>query len=43
MSTLDGDINFRLKSKKEKEEIKKNQEFYTLEFKPKKNLNKRIK
>ena len=39
-STLDGDIEFRMKSKKEKLEIKRDKEFYTLDFHPKK---KRIK
>ena len=34
-STMDGEIEYLLKTKKEKEEIKKNQEFYTLEFHPK--------
>ena len=31
---MDGEIEYLLKTKKEKEEIKKNQEFYTLEFHP---------
>ena len=35
-STLDGEIEYRLKSKKEKLEIKRDQEFYTLEYHPKK-------
>ena len=33
-STLDGDIEFKLKSKKEKQENKRDQEFYTWEFHP---------
>ena len=41
-STMDGEIEYKLKTKKEKEEFKKNQEFYSLEFHPssKKKLNK---
>ena len=41
-STIDGEIEYKLKSKKEKMEIKRDQEFYTLEFHPnkKKKLNK---
>ena len=31
-STMDGEIEYKLKTKKEKEEFKKNQEFYSLEF-----------
>ena len=37
-STEDGEIEYFLKTKKEKEEIKKNQKFYTLEYQPKKKL-----
>ena len=39
---MDGEIEYKLKSKKEKMEIKRDQEFYTLEFHPnkKKKLNK---
>ena len=33
-STIDGEIEYKLKTKKEKEEFKKNQEFYSLEFHP---------
>ena len=32
VSTLDGEIEYRLKSIKEELEIKQNQEFYALEF-----------
>ena len=35
-STIDGKIEFKMKNKKEKEEFKKNQEFYWLEYLPKK-------
>ena len=35
-STMDGDIGIRLKTKKEKLEIKRDQEFYTLDFHPNK-------
>ena len=40
-STMDGEIEYKLKTKKEKEEFKKNQEFYSLEFhaSSKKNVN----
>ena len=40
-STMNGEIEYKLKTKKEKEEFKKNQEFYSLEFhaSSKKNLN----
>ena len=31
-STMDGDIEFKLKSKAEKLEFKRDQEFYTLDF-----------
>ena len=37
-STLDGEIEFRLKSKKEQKEIKMEQEFYSLEYHPKKRV-----
>ena len=36
----DGEIEFRLKSKKEKLEIKRDQEFYTLDFHPKRKKSK---
>ena len=39
-STIDGEIEFRLKSKKEKLEIKRDQEFYTLDFHPKRKKSK---
>ena len=39
-STLDGEIEFRLKSKKEQNEIKIEQEFYSLEYHPKKRVKK---
>ena len=42
-STLDGEIEFRLKSKKEQKEIKMEQEFYSLEYHPKKKESKKIK
>ena len=42
-STLDGEIEYRLKSKKEKLEIKRDQEFYTLEYHPKKKSKKNNK
>ena len=42
-STLDGEIEYRLKSKKEKLEIKRDQEFYTLEYQPKKKSKKNNK
>ena len=35
-STIDGEIKYRLKTKKEKKEFKRNKNFYTLEFKRKK-------
>ena len=35
---MDGDIEIRLKTKKEKLEIKRDQEFYTLDFHPKKRV-----
>ena len=35
-STIDGEIKYMLKSKKEKKEFKRNKNFYTLEFKRKK-------
>ena len=37
-STEDGEIEYLIKTKKEKEEIKKNQKFYTLEYQTKKKL-----
>ena len=37
-STLDGEIEFRLKSKKEQKEIKMEQKFYSLEYHPKKRV-----
>ena len=40
-STMDGDIEFRLKTKKEKLEIKRDQEFYTLDFHPNKKKSKK--
>ena len=40
-STLDGEIEFRLKSKKEQKEIKMEQEFYSLEYHPKKKSQKK--
>ena len=40
-STIDGEIEYRLKSKEEKLEIKRDQLFYTLEYKP--NKKKRVK
>ena len=43
VSTLDGEIEFRLKSKKEQKEIKMEQEFYSLEYHPKKKSLKNIK
>ena len=43
VSTLDGEIKFRLKSKKEQKEIKMEQEFYSLEYHPKKKSLKNIK
>ena len=35
-STTDGEIEYLMKNKKEKEEFKKVQKFYTLEYQPKK-------
>ena len=35
-STMDGEIEYKLKSNKEKIAMKKDQEFYSLEFHPKK-------
>ena len=37
-STEDGEIEYLIKTKKEKEEIKKNQKFYSLEYQTKKKL-----
>ena len=42
-STLDGEIELRLKGKKEQKEIKMEQEFYSLEYHPKKKNQKKIK
>ena len=39
-STIDGEIEFKMKSQKEKDEFKKNQEFYSLEYHPKKQKKK---
>ena len=41
-STMDGEIDFKLKSKAEKLEIKRDQEFYTLDFHPNKKKSKKI-
>ena len=35
-STVEGEIDYLMKTKKEKEEFKKNQKFYNLEYQPKK-------
>ena len=40
-STMDGEIDFKLKSKAEKLEIKRDQEFYTLDFHPNKKKSKK--
>ena len=40
-STMNGDIEFRLKNNKEKLEIKRDQEFYTLDFHPHKKKSKK--
>ena len=40
---MDGDIELIMKSKKEKLEIKRDYEFYTLDFHPKKKSKKWIK
>ena len=37
-STTDGEIEYLMKNKKEKEEFKKDQKFYTLEYQPKKKM-----
>ena len=42
-STIDGEIEYKMKSRKEKLEIKRDQEFYTLDFHPKGKKSKRVK
>ena len=37
-STVDGEIEYLMKTKKEKEEFKKNLKFYNLDCQPKKNF-----